>query len=338
MEKLKVAVIGLGNISAEHIRAYISNPQVELYALCSHDMGKARALAQKHGVPHAYCDAKTMFRELPELDAVSICTWNAAHMADAIEALRSGCHVLCEKPMALSADQARHMAQVARENDRLLMIGLVCRFKTISQRLRQMIQEGRLGEIYYGRAQYLRKNGSPGGWFTQKERSGGGPLIDLGVHVIDLARYLCGSPKPVGVYGAVFHQLQESEKVNPEPFDVEDMAVATVRYDNGAVITVETSFSLHTQQDRFCIELYGTKGGGRLSDKLELFQIGTEGCAETITQDPQENPFIEQANHFVDCILSGTKCKASAEDGIIAMQIIDGIYRSAETGHEVILQ
>lgn len=332
-KEIKAAVIGLGNIARDHIRAYHNNPHVRLYALCSHDLQKAAALAEEYGVPHVYTDAQTMLRELPELDAVSICSWNRAHRDQTVAALNAGCHVLCEKPMALNAGEARQMARAAQENRRLLMIGYVCRFSRGVRMLKRLIQEGTLGELYYGRAAYLRRDGSPGGWFAQRCHSGGGPLIDLGVHVLDLTRYLCGCPLPTAVYGAVFDKLAAAE----EACDVEDLATAMIRYDNGTVIHLETSFRLHTPEDRFCIELFGTKGGAVLTGRKKLLLMGPEGQVTEVAFPPEDG-FREEIDHFVDCILHGEACLAPAEDGITAMEIIDGIYRSAATGREVLLR
>ena len=157
-----------------------------------------------------------MLAELPEIDAVSVCTWNAAHAECTIAALNAGKHVLCEKPMAMNAAEAQAMLDAAKRNDRLLMIGFVRRFGNDCAIAKDLIEHDRMGDIYYAKATYLRRNGCPGGWFGDKARSGGGPLIDLGVHVIDLTRYLMGKPKPVSVYGATFHKLGDRRSIKSE--------------------------------------------------------------------------------------------------------------------------
>lgn len=354
MNKIKIAVIGTGGISNEHIQAYLKNPAVELYALCDKNGKQLRFMAEKYGVARTYTDENVMLKELPEIDAVSVCTWNSLHAPCSIAALNAGCHVLCEKPMATSAAEAREMKAAAEKNGKLLMVGFVRRFGNDCAILKDFIDNGYFGDIYYGKATYLRRDGSPGGWFGDKSRSGGGPLIDLGVHVIDLTRYLIGNPNPISVYGAAFHQLAnrpdlKGKKIGylstgaseKDMFDVEDLASAMIRYDNGAVISVEASFSLNLKDDRSQIQLFGTKAGASLDPELEIYTDLNGYMSDVRFKTPTalnfDGLFANEINHFVDCIINGTECKAPAKDGVTLMEILDAIYESARTGHEVIL-
>ena len=350
-KKLKIAVIGCGNISGSHLQAYAKNPAVEIYALCDINEKNLKRRAEEYGVTRLYADKDEMLRELPEIDAVSVCTWNAAHAECAIAALNAGKHVLCEKPMAMNAAQAQEMLETARRNNRLLMIGFVRRFGNDCAILKDFIDHGQMGELYYAKATYLRRKGCPGGWFGDKSRSGGGPLIDLGVHVIDLTRYLMGNPKPVSVYGATFYKLGDRKNVHgaegyrsfsaagKDIFDVEDMATAMVRYDNGAVLQIEASFSLNIEKDTGSIELFGTKAGAKLDPELTLYNELNGYLANVTLAAPTalsfDGLFVNEINHFVDCILTGAPCRNPAEDGVALMQILDAIYQSAKTGHEV---
>ena len=289
---------------------------------------------------------------LKELDAVSVCTWNSAHAECAIAALRAGKHVLCEKPMALNTAQAQEMEKAAKENDKLLMIGFVRRFGNDCAVLKDFIDNGSFGEIYYAKAQYLRRKGCPGGWFGDKSRSGGGPLIDLGVHVIDLCRYLMGGPQPVSVYGATFNKLGDRRHIKDargysstvvskdDIFDVEDMATALIRFDNGAVLSVEASFSLNIEKDVGNIELFGTKAGCKLDPELTIFTDMNDYLANVkLAQSTAlsfDGLFDNEINHFVECIETGKPCRNPAQDGVTLMKILDGIYESARTGHEVL--
>lgn len=354
MDKIKVAVIGTGGISNEHINAYRKNPDVELYAFCDINEERVKSMAEKYGVTRTYTDKDVMLKELPEIDAVSVCTWNSAHAPCTIAALNAGCHVICEKPMATSAAEARSMKEAAEKNGKLLMIGFVRRYGNDCEILTDYIKNGYFGDLYYGKATYLRRNGSPGGWFGDKSRSAGGPLIDLGVHVIDLTRYLCGNPKPVSVYGATFDKLKNrpgikgasvgyasAGKSEDDIFDVEDLATALIRYDNGVVISVEAAFSLNIKEDTGKIELFGTKAGAKLDPELELYTelngYMSNVQLTTATALSFDGLFANEINHFVDCLKNGTPCKSPAEDGITLMEILDAIYESARTGHEVIL-
>jgi len=349
---IKVGIIGVGNISQLHISAYVENEKVELYAFCDINEKQLKVMSERYGVKRTFTDYNQML-ELEEIDAVSICTWNAAHAPCAIAALNAGKHVLCEKPMAMNACEAREMTEAAKKNGKLLMIGFVRRFGNDCQVLRDFIEKGFMGDIYYAKTTYLRRNGNPGGWFGDKSRSGGGPLIDLGVHVIDLTRFLMGNPKPISVYGATFQKLfnrsgikdeknySSISKSNADICDVEDLASALIRYDNGAVLSIETSFSLNIKNEQGTVELMGSKGGAKFNPDLELYTDQNGYLVDIGFHAPTaldfNGLFEREVNHFVDCITENIFCLSPAEDGVEIMQILDAIYESAETGHEVIL-
>lgn len=349
---IKVGVIGTGGISGVHLGGYSRNPNVEIYALCDINEKNLAKRAEEYKVSRTFTDYREMLA-LKELDAVSVCTWNSAHAECAIAALRAGKHVLCEKPMALNTAQAQEMEKAAKENGKLLMIGFVRRFGNDCAVLKDFIDSGSFGEIYYAKAQYLRRKGCPGGWFGDKSRSGGGPLIDLGVHVIDLCRYLMGGPQPVSVYGATFNKLGDRRHIKDargysstvvskdDIFDVEDMATALIRFDNGAVLSVEASFSLNIEKDVGNIELFGTKAGCKLDPELTIFTDMNDYLANVKLSQPTalsfDGLFDNEINHFVECIETGKPCRNPAQDGVTLMKILDGIYESARTGHEVLL-
>ena len=349
---IKVGVIGTGGISGVHLGGYSRNPDVEIYALCDINEKNLAKRAEEYKVSRTFTDYREMLA-LKELDAVSVCTWNSAHAECAIAALRAGKHVLCEKPMALNTAQAQEMEKAAKENGKLLMIGFVRRFGNDCAVLKDFIDSGSFGEIYYAKAQYLRRKGCPGGWFGDKSRSGGGPLIDLGVHVIDLCRYLMGGPQPVSVYGATFNKLGDRRHIKDargysstvvskdDIFDVEDMATALIRFDNGAVLSVEASFSLNIEKDVGNIELFGTRAGCKLDPELTIFTDMNDYLANVkLAQSTAlsfDGLFDNEINHFVECIETGKPCRNPAQDGVTLMKILDGIYESARTGHEVLL-
>ncbi len=349
-DKLKVGIIGTGTISNEHIKAYQKNPRVELYALCDIDGDKVKRMGEMYGVQRVYTDMREMLA-MEELDAVSVCTWNAAHAPCAIAALEAGKHVLCEKPMAISADQAKAMKRSAELAGKLLMIGFVRRFGNDCAIMQDYINSGRLGELYYAKAVNMRRYGNPGGWFSVKEMSGGGPLIDLGVHIIDLVRYLSGNPRPVSVYGSGFDKLRgrklkdkvgyTSSSASEHEENVEDMAAVMIRFDNGLTLSVEISFSAHIREDYSRIQLLGSAGGIDLNPNVELY-TDLDGrmaniCLAQSSSLSFDGLFENEINHFVDCITQGTACLTPAQDGVALMEILDAAYRSMETGHEVIL-
>lgn len=351
-KKLKVGIIGVGGISESHIAGYKADPDTELYAFCDINEKRLHEMGEKYGVTRLFTKKEDMLA-LSEIDAVSVCTWNSQHAPCTIAALEAGKHVLCEKPMATSEAEAQTMLEAAKKNNKLLMIGFVRRFGNDCKIVKDFIDNDTLGDLYYSKATYLRRQGNPGGWFGDKSRSGGGPLIDLGVHVIDLTRYLMGKPKPVSVYGATFQKLFDRPDCKDRPgyiatsatpddaCTVEDFATALIRFDNGSVISVEASFSLNIKEDVGRIELMGTKGGAKLEPELELY-TDINGYMADVTLKRStalsfNGLFEQEIAHYLACVRGEAECISPAEDGVTMMKILDAIYKSAETGHEVIL-
>ena len=352
MSKVKLAIIGAGNIANAHLDAYKHVADVEIYAACDINPARLAKTCDKYGIERRYTDVDTMLAELPELDAADVCVWNCNHAECSIKALNAGLHVLCEKPMAYSAKEAEEMKAAAERNGKLLMIGFVLRFSDEAKIAMDFIQKDYLGEIYYSKAQYVRRHGNPGGWFGDKARSGGGPIIDLGVHVIDLTRYLMGNPKPVSVYAVASNRLGDRKFIKTGPgwvpedakeddvCTVEDFATALIRYDNGACTYLETSYDINGE-DIGKKQLFGTKGGMDLSNGVKLYTTVNDFMADidvkTANYKGGCDMFVAEMSHFIDCVKNGTECRAKAEDGIAVMKILDAIYESARTGHEVIL-
>lgn len=353
MKKLKVAVIGVGNISYWHITSYLNNPDVEIVAFCDINPETLRRRGEEFGVTALFESYDEMLQKVPEIDLVSVCTWNNAHAAAAIAALNAGKHVLCEKPMAMNAVQAEEMRRAAEQNGKLLQVGFVRRFGQDAAVILDFAEGGNLGEVYFARASYVRRNGNPGGWFGNKALSGGGPLIDLGVHVIDLVRYLMGNPKPVSVYGTTFRKLGNRKNIrtpraysatvtsNGDVCDVEDLAAALIRFDNGAVLDVQAGFSLNLGKDETNIELFGTKGGVKLDPEFRLYTEMNDYLADVSlaasTGFDFERAFQSEIDSFVGAAQGKHPLRASADDGVELMKILDAVYRSAETGHEVLI-
>ena len=351
MTTWKIGIIGCGGISHSHLHGYRElGDRVEIAACCDIDFEKAQEYAKRNGIPNAYASCEEMLA-VESLDAVSVTTWNSAHAPCTIAALNAGCHVICEKPMAMNAAEAREMYAAAQKAGKLLMLGFVRRHGNDAAAARELVKKDRLGEVYYAKATYLRRCGFPGGWFGDKSRSGGGPLIDLGVHVIDLTRYIMGNPKPVSAFGATFNKIgardhirhsgwMSETKADKPIFNVEDLAVAMIRFDNGALLNVETSFNLNIRNSANDLELFGSKAGltltpfelhGEMDDRLADISLAGDNGFD-FTRD-----FDREIAHFIDCIEGKTACIASAEDGVWLMKILDAVYRSAETGETVFI-
>ena len=272
----------------------------------------------------------------------------------ALYCAKKGINLCIEKPMALNAKEAQEMIDASKKAGKKLMVGFVRRFGNDAEIAKDFIDAGSVGDIYYAKVVYLRRNGCPGGWFGDKERSGGGPLIDLGVHVIDLARYLMGRPMPTTAFGATFSGMGKrdhlkdnftdfiaQEKAN-DPHNVEDLATALIRFDNGAVLQVEASFNLHTKNGANNIELFGKKGGVRLSPDFELYTEINNYLANVSLNKPSalsfDGLFENEIDYFVESLMIDRDLSSIAEDGCTLMKILDAVYESAATGHEVAIK
>ncbi len=352
MRKIRVGIIGTGSIArAGHIKAYLAREDVDLVACCDIDKGRAEKFAEDFGFKGVYTDYKEMLQK-ENLDAVSVCVWNSAHAEVAIAALEAGVNVLSEKPMAMSAAEGMKMKEAAEKSGKLLMIGFVRRFGTKADIAKALVDGGELGKVYYAKTKCIRRCGNPGGWFADKNFSGGGPLIDLGVHMIDLARYLMGKPKAVratgftaGGIGAMqniknFSRYTASNAVT-DVCNVEDFATALVHFDNGAVLHVEVSFCGYIEpKEELTLDVLGDEGGLRVEPDLKLFKQKYDRLMDVTpvyNMPPVQfnEMFGDEISHFIDCVKGEAECRNTPDDGIELMKILDAIYESARTGKEV---
>ena len=349
---LKVGVIGGGSISEFHIKPYMKNDGVELVALCDNNEQRLAEVGERYSINGLYSNYEELLQN-PEIDAVSICTWNNTHAEISIAALESGKHVLVEKPLSMTVEQALAVEAAVKKSGKVLQVGFVRRHGDNTMLLKQFIDQDELGEIYYAKASCLRRLGNPGGWFSDQSKSGGGPLIDLGVHMIDICWYLMGKPRPVSVSGNTYSKLGNRSHIkslsfyqaadyNPVLNDVEDLANALIRFDNGASLFVDVSFTLHAKEDELYVKLFGEKGGAEIEPKLTMV---TEKNNTILNVTPQidnlsfdfERAFSNEINHFVDCCKEGKESIAPVADGVQVMKILNAVYESAKTGKEVYL-
>ncbi len=351
MSKLKLGVIGSGNIfKSAHLPTWLNHPEVEIVAVCDVNRERAEQIAQQAGAPHVYTDYRDLLQH-DEIDMVDICTPNLYHSEISVAALQAGKHVFCEKPDAVNPEEAQKMADAAKESGKLLMVMRNNRFRPESLFLKKFIEEGHCGELYTGRCGWVRRRGIPGkgGWFTTKALSGGGPLIDLGVHFIDLAMWFMGDPKPVSVTGAVYCKFADSdlsdsvhsqfgEKQEDGTFDVEDLATGFIRFENGATLQIEFSWASNVEQEMNFVELRGTKAG--FSFKNGDLKIFSEASGQLIDSTPAirgKNVSIhgENIKHFVDCVQGRAEPIIRPEHGVDMIKILSAIYQSAEEGREI---
>ena len=350
MSKIGVGFIGAGGIAqGQHMPSYAKlSDRVELVAVADVNEASARAAAERFHIPHVYTDYRAMVQR-DDIHVVVVATPNFLHKDATIAALEAGKHVHCEKPLARNAHEAREMVQTARRVGKLLHVSLQWRFSGVAQFLHKyIVQEGNLGEIYYARAHALRRRGIPGwGVFIDKEKQGGGPLIDIGVHILDTTLWLMGYPKPVAAFGATYTKFGNRPDVvglmgqwDYTKFTVEDFAVGLIRLENGATITLESSFCANIERDEFNTLLLGDKGGvfaDPLSDRP--VRIATEQNRTLYNVEPANIPNVNsyQANveAFVDAVLHNKPAPIPGEHGYYLNAIMDAIYESSETGREV---
>ncbi len=367
MDELRIGIIGVGWPGQRHIEGYQKHPNARIVALSDMNVATAEQVKAQYDVEGAtvYGDYHDLLAS-DEVDAVSICTPNFLHAPMAIDALDAGKHVLLEKPLSNTlADGERLAARVAQSPDQRFMIAFNNRYRPDSIVLKRQIDAGELGDIYYAKTGWLRGAAefSLRGWFTQKNRSGGGPLIDLGVHMLDLALWFMGNPRPVSVSGSVYQAFSDQMRASTGgDVDVEDLATAFIKLDNGATIVLDVSWMSHIEEgDLVYSQLFGTKGGA----KIERNYGGAAGRAERMTINTTSGSGADRATlvsqptlrntqasepmfmlhesfrgevaDFVDSVLAGREPGATITHALDILRVLDGIYRSAESGRETIL-
>ena len=340
---VRVGVIGCG-IGRWHMENYTKVRGARLAAICDLDEAKLEQAAEAFGVKTTYTD----YRELcaaDDIDAVSVCLPNSLHAPAAVCALEHGKHLLCEKPIADSLKNARKIAAAAKKADCTAMMAMKLRYGPEATYVRSVLEKGKLGDVYYSYNSYLRPLGGipkMGSWFTRKRFAGGGALIDNGVHLLDLTWWLMGCPKPVAADGqgyAKFGPLGKGAKgwtggADPEAFDVEDLGVGMIRFDNGATALLDNGWAtLVEPQGVMGIRLLGTQGGATLWPLRVIADKGGE-CVET-TPDPAKLKARNQFEHFIRCIRRGEQPGSTIGQGVTILKMLDALYRSARVGRSV---
>jgi predicted dehydrogenase len=354
MEPLRVGIIGLGWAGEQHLKNYIRLPNVEAAALAGLEEPRLRELGQRYGVPNLHCHYEELVAR-EDLDAISICVPNHLHAPVAIAALKSGKHVLCEKPLARTGAEAEDIVRAARKAGRVVHIAFTQRERGDVQVLKRHITEGNLGRIYHVKATWMRRNGIPGmgSWFTNKEMAGGGPLIDLGVHLIDMALYLMNEPEIESVSCATYAELGpqgrggrgDAKTIVGDAYEVEDLATAFVRLSGGATLNLEAGWAAYRQSsDDFGLTLYGTDGGA----EMRVRNYGTQDTVRIYTDvagvpavvvpeiEPREGHLMV-VRRFVETVRSGEWEGQVGEEGLRRARIIDACYASALERREVYL-
>lgn len=343
---MNLGIIGVGWPGLQHAKAIKETAAAVLHSCADSNRERLEEFQQEFQPGRAFAGYDELVADR-ELDGVVICLPNFLHFPASLAALQAGKHVLCEKPPTLSAAEMAVLRDTAAQRGLIYYFSRQFRFTPAIRRAREIIAEGRLGKIYRARATWVRSRGIPAGvglWFTDKRRSGGGALIDIGVHALDTAWYLMGTPRPVSISAKVFRNF--AHFVQAPIFDVEDEAHAFIRFADDSIVELETSWAANLTDDtpvgpawvgresNNCV-LFGTKGTIRLKP-LSLFE-DRNGKLETVPIEPrsEENSFALQMQNFVDAIGGRAPAMNNAEQAFALMEMLDGIYTSSELGREV---
>ena len=353
-KKTRVGIIGCGGIAnGKHMLSLQKVKNCEMVAFCDIIIKKAQAAAEKFGTPDAkvYEDYRELLKD-ESIDVVHVCTPNRSHSFITVDALEAGKHVLCEKPMAINSAEAKKMLDAANRTGKLLSIGYQNRFRSDSVYLKQEAEDGTFGDIYYAKATALRRRGVPTwGVFLNQEEQGGGPLIDIGTHALDLTLWIMNNYKPKYCVGSVYHMLNNDRNVanpwgdwDPEKFTVEDSAFGFVVMENGATIVLESAWALNTLDVREAVtSVCGTKAG---ADMMEGLRINGVRHNRQYTMTPNfkaggvafndgkrgESDADAEIRLWIEACRGGAAPITKPEQAYCVTRILEGIYESAKTG------
>lgn len=352
-DKLKIGIIGSGGIARGHVRAYLNSPDVEVVGVADIVPGKAEAFIQERGLEGA--KAFTDHRELLEMgvDAVSVCTPNVAHHQTTVDALNAGVHVLVEKPLSVTLEQAVDMVRTAKKTGKLLSVGFQPRYDPNMQAIRDIVRSGILGKVYYVETGGGRRRGMPGGTFIRKDLAGAGAMADIGCYSLDMALNALGYPKPLTVSAVTYNYFGTSPKYHPEAdkFEVEDFGAALVRLEGGITLMFKISWAMHMDTLGATFFL-GTDAGLKVTPAGSGPWSGVwDGGVGSITlyhdimghhtESPipvrrhQIDIFAEKVYDFIRAVKNGGPAPIPGDQILYNQAIIDGVLRSAELGREV---
>lgn len=333
MEKTKIAVIGLGGIAQlAHLPILTKLPNVQLVAVSDTNKTRLKAVGERYGVKNVYQDYNEMLAK-EEIEGVVIATPTDTHSAIAIDCLKAKKDVLIEKPIARNLEEAKEIQAAAKKYKKQVMVGMKLRYRPDAMLTRSLINSGELGDIFYIRCGWLRKQSSEQKWFLNKSQSGGGVLIDLGILILDLALWIMNDHKLKSVSVETFSHTTK---------DVEDTAVGLVRFSDERVISFEVSWGLHAEWDKFHLAAFGTKGTAHLNPlkaykRLESGHIDYTLPTSATASNLYKKAFENELKHFVAAVRDNSPMVSSGEDALMLMRLLDAIYKSAELKKEVML-
>lgn len=333
MDKTKIAVIGLGGIAQlVHLPVLSKLGNVEISAVAEINKNRLKTIGEKFGITKQYSDYKEILAN-ENVDAIIIATPTNTHSEIAVECLKAKKHILIEKPIAINLAEAKEINEAARKNKKQVMIGMNLRYRPDAMLMKSLISSGELGEIFYIRCGWLRKQSSDQKWFLNKNQSGGGVIIDLGILILDLALWIMNDKKMKSV---------TVQKFNHNTKDVEDSAVGMVRFDNDQIISFEVSWGLHSEWDKFHLAAFGTEGTAHLNPLRAYKRLETNLIDYTLTNtfNPTnlfKKSYENELKHFVGMVRENNPATSSGDDAVALMKLLEAMYKSARLKKEVTL-
>jgi predicted dehydrogenase len=349
LSDVRFGFIGAGAIAYHAAEAVLSHPRASLVAIQDLHVERLKTLQKKHSLEFAHKTVEELLAN-KSVDAVYIAVPNKFHIPLAIHALEAGKHVILEKPFAMNAAEAERAIAVAKKAGLVLNVGMNQRFTADSQKIKRLVEDGVLGEIYHAKAYWMRRAGIPklGTWFGSREIAGGGSLYDIGVHMLDLCLYTMDNFEPVSVVGATYTKfgnrgmgeggwgLSDRSEV---PFNVDDFSSAFIRFANGATVTLDTAWACHQAQgNRENVEIFGTEAGATLRPARLFRGGGGHPVAYEVADEVRaalKMPHQERFHNFINHLRGEEELCVSTHQALIVQKILDGIAESNRTGKEV---
>jgi predicted dehydrogenase len=332
MEKTRIGVIGLGGIAQlVHLPILSKLDNVEIAGIAEINKNRLKLIGEKFSIPNQYTNYLEML-EKQNPDAVVIATPTNTHAVIALDCIKAIKHILIEKPVARNIKEAKEIYSAAKRNKTIAMVGMNLRFRPDAMLMKSLINSGELGDLFYIKCGWLRKQSSEQKWFMNKNKSGGGVIIDLGIVLLDLALWMFGNVKFLSV---------SVQKYNHQTKDVEDSAVGIIKLANDKIITFEVSWVLHSEDDSFNLTAYGTKGTAHLNPlrayrRLETTNIDYTPAKTTNTSNLFKKSYENELKHFIGAVRQNEfKIISSAEEMLGRMTLLEAIYKSAETKKEI---
>jgi len=340
--KVRFALVGVGSSGRAHAQGILDDGRGVIVAVCDPDKKRAKAVAAELGVRSVHSDVETLLASKTAFDAAVVSTPNIVHAPISVALLERGKSVYCEKPPTINAAAAQTVVKAQNSAKGVYMVGFNQRFDPWAQYVKKRIEAGKLGKIYHAQTQWHRRHWTStfGQWFTDKEASGGGPLIDIGIHRLDQTLWLLGFPEALSVSGVTYDRLARAESRRiKKSCTVEDFSVALIKLAGGISLLLQASYLSYLPQgaSEMSTLLMGTKCGYLQSGHLlRIMTNGTSGATDTIIRH-YDVPRMTAVEHFIDCVQGGKQPMCTAEQGWTVMRILDAIYESARTGQEVLL-